>query len=101
MGSNPILAATGAPLLHRSRYAAPMAELTTLHLTAVVTREGDWYVARCLEIEATSQGETVEQALDNLRDVVEVYLEEEPAPAAPQPRRRSGACRLHPGPAQG
>jgi predicted RNase H-like HicB family nuclease len=66
-------------------YAAPVAEPTTLHLTAVVTREGDWYVARCLEIEATSQGETVEQALDNLRDVVEVYLEEEPAPAAPQP----------------
>jgi hypothetical protein len=30
-------------------------------------------------------GRNVEQALDNLRDVVEVYLEEEPAPAAPQP----------------
>jgi predicted RNase H-like HicB family nuclease len=62
-----------------------MAVPTTLHLTAAVTREGDRYVARCLEIEATSQGETVEQALDNLRDVVEVYLEEEPAPATPQP----------------
>ena len=69
----------------RSRYAALMTEPATLHLTAAVTREGDWYVARCLEIEATSQGETVEQALDNLRDVVEVYLEEEPAPATPQP----------------
>jgi predicted RNase H-like HicB family nuclease len=62
-----------------------MAESPTLHLTAVVTREGDWYVARCLEVEATSQGETIEQALANLRDVVEVYLEEEPAPALPQP----------------
>jgi predicted RNase H-like HicB family nuclease len=69
----------------RSRYAARMAEPTTLHLTAAVTHEGDWYVARCLEIEATSQGETVEQALDNLRDVVEAYLEEEPAPATPRP----------------
>jgi hypothetical protein len=29
-----------------------------LHLTAVVTREGDWYLARCLEIEVTSQSET-------------------------------------------
>jgi hypothetical protein len=38
-----------------------MAESPTLHLTAIVTREGDWYVARCLEIEATSQGETIEQ----------------------------------------
>jgi predicted RNase H-like HicB family nuclease len=62
-----------------------MAESPTLHLTAVVTREGEWYVARCLEVEATSQGETIEQALANLRDVVEVYLEEEPAPALPQP----------------
>jgi predicted RNase H-like HicB family nuclease len=50
-----------------------------------VTREGDWYVARYLEIEVTSQGETVEQALDNLRDVVEVYLEEE---RPPRPRSR-------------
>jgi predicted RNase H-like HicB family nuclease len=50
-----------------------------------VTREGDWYVARCLEIEATSQGETVEQALHNLCDVVEACLEEEPATATPQP----------------
>jgi predicted RNase H-like HicB family nuclease len=58
----------------------------TLHLTAVVAREDDWYVARCLEIEATSQGETVEQALDNLRDVVEVSLEEEPVSAAPMTR---------------
>jgi predicted RNase H-like HicB family nuclease len=53
---------------------------TVLHLAAVVTQEGDWYVARCLEIEAVSQGETIEDSLENLRDVVEVYLEEEGAP---------------------
>jgi predicted RNase H-like HicB family nuclease len=82
MGSNPILAAA---YLRRSRYPAAMAESPTLHLTAVVTKEDDWYVARCLEVEATSQGETVEQALNNLREVVEVYLEEEPAPALPHP----------------
>jgi predicted RNase H-like HicB family nuclease len=58
---------------------------STLHLTAVVTREDDWYVARCLEIEAVSQGETVEQALANLRDVVEVYLEEEGVPPTSAP----------------
>jgi predicted RNase H-like HicB family nuclease len=59
-----------------------------LHLTAVVTQEGDWYVARCLEIEAVSQGETIEESLKNLRDVVEVYLEQEgvpPGPAAAPP----------------
>jgi predicted RNase H-like HicB family nuclease len=65
------------------QYAANMSGPSpTLHLTAVVTQEGDWYVARCLEIEAVSQGETVEQALANLRDVVEVYVEEEGLPPA-------------------
>jgi predicted RNase H-like HicB family nuclease len=63
------------------RFALHMAEPTMLHLIAAVSREGDWYVARCLEVEATSQGETVQEAIANLRDVVEVYLAEEPAPA--------------------
>ena len=70
----------------RSLYAVAMSEpAQMLHLTAVVTREGEWYVARCLEIEAVSQGETVEQALANLRDVVEVYLEEDGALPFPAP----------------
>ncbi len=57
----------------------------TLHLTVVISQEGDWYVARCLEVEAVSQGETVEEALANLRDVIEVYLEEEGPPSALAP----------------
>ena len=55
---------------------------STLHLTVLITQEGDWHVARCLEIDAVSQGETAELALANLRDVVEVYLEEEGPPQA-------------------
>ena len=46
-------------------------------VSPVVTREGEWYVARSREIEAVSQGETIEQALANLREVVEIYLEDE------------------------
>jgi predicted RNase H-like HicB family nuclease len=60
------------------REPATQQELT---VTAVVTREGDWYVARCLEVEAVSQGDTVEKALAYLRDVLEVYLAEEPLPS--------------------
>jgi hypothetical protein len=33
-----------------------------------VARDGDWYVARCLEIEMASQGDTVDEALTNLRE---------------------------------
>ncbi|GHJ15844.1 MULTISPECIES: type II toxin-antitoxin system HicB family antitoxin [unclassified Micromonospora] len=49
--------------------------------TAAVHQEDDWYVARCLEIEVASQGETVDEALTNLREAVEAYLEEVENPA--------------------
>jgi hypothetical protein len=36
-------------------------------LTATVSKDGDWYVGHCLEVEVTSQGGTVDGALTNLR----------------------------------
>lgn len=51
----------------------------------MVTRDGDWYVARCLEVEVTSQGETIEAALANLGEALELYFEDEPLPAASKP----------------
>jgi predicted RNase H-like HicB family nuclease len=51
-----------------------------LHLTAAVTHEGEWYVARCLQVEVTSQGETFEEAMDNLREALELYFEDAPVP---------------------
>ncbi|MHB8554516.1 MAG: type II toxin-antitoxin system HicB family antitoxin [Candidatus Dormibacteria bacterium] len=54
-------------------------------LTAAVTREGDWHVARCLEVEVASQGRSVEEALANLKEALELYFEDAPAfsPADP------------------
>ena len=51
-------------------------------LTAAVSRDGDWYVARCLEVEVASQGETVDVALANLREALELYFEDDEVPAA-------------------
>ncbi|GAB1643939.1 type II toxin-antitoxin system HicB family antitoxin [Krasilnikovia sp. MM14-A1259] len=48
--------------------------------TAAVHQEDDWYVARCLELEVASQGETLDAALANLREAVEVFLDEAAAP---------------------
>jgi predicted RNase H-like HicB family nuclease len=48
--------------------------------TAVVYREEDVYVAECPEIGTTSQGETIEEALSNLKEATELYLEEFPIP---------------------
>ena len=44
-------------------------------LTAIIEREGDWYVALCPELDVASQGNTVEQARDNLREALELFFE--------------------------
>ena len=48
---------------------------TTLTYTAIVEREGDGYVALCPELDVASQGTTVEEAMANLREAVELFLE--------------------------
>jgi predicted RNase H-like HicB family nuclease len=49
-----------------------------VRLTATVTPDGDWYVARCLDVEVASQGPTIDEALANLREALELYFEDEP-----------------------
>jgi predicted RNase H-like HicB family nuclease len=49
--------------------------------TASVWREGDWYVAQCLEVDVASQGETKHDALKNLREALELHFEE-PTPTS-------------------
>jgi len=58
-------------------------QVATLH--AAVSRDGDWYVAQCLEVDVASQGETIEGTLANLAEALELYFEDEPVPNAPQP----------------
>jgi predicted RNase H-like HicB family nuclease len=53
--------------------------------TAVVHREGGWYVATCPEVGTVSQGETLDEAVDNLREATELYLEEFPLPDVGRP----------------
>jgi predicted RNase H-like HicB family nuclease len=56
-----------------------------VQLTAAVTHEPPWYVARCLEVEVTSQGESIEEALANLREALELYFEDAPFPESSEP----------------
>lgn len=44
--------------------------------TAIVYREGDWYVAECPEVGTASQGRTVDDAVANLKEATELYLED-------------------------
>ena len=47
-------------------------------LTALIQKEENMYIAKCPKIGTTSQGKTVEQALKNLKQATELYLEEFP-----------------------
>ncbi len=48
--------------------------------TALLHKEGNLYVAECPEVGTVSQGSTLEEALDNLKEATELYLEEFPLP---------------------
>ena len=54
----------------------------TLIFTAVLHKEEDLYVAECPEVGTVSQGYTVEEAVANLKEATELYLEEFPQPEA-------------------
>ena len=47
-------------------------------LTAIIQKEEDMYVAKCPELGTISQGRTIEEALANLKEATELYLEEFP-----------------------
>ena len=49
----------------------------TLELSAVVRREDGIYVALCPEFDVASQGKSIEEALSNLKEALELYLEDE------------------------
>jgi len=49
-----------------------------MELTAIVHKEGNMYVALCSEVGTASQGKTIEEALKNLKEATELYLEEFP-----------------------
>ena len=46
--------------------------------TAILHREDDLYIAECPEVGTVGQGHTVDEALENLKEATELYLEEFP-----------------------
>ena len=44
----------------------------------VVTRRGErWFVAECVEIPVVTQGRTIEEAIENVKEAIELYFEGE------------------------
>lgn len=47
-----------------------------LQMTIEVWQKGDWFIAKCPELDFVAQGRTREEARDNLIEVVEIQFEE-------------------------
>jgi predicted RNase H-like HicB family nuclease len=54
--------------------------MATKTFTAIIHKEEDIYVAECPEVSTVSQGESVEEAITNLKEATELCVEEFPLP---------------------
>ena len=56
-------------------FVLPGADAVTRQLTAIIQAEDGGFVALCPELDICSQGETVEEARENLREALELFFE--------------------------
>jgi predicted RNase H-like HicB family nuclease len=59
--------------------------MKSTRFNVIVQRDNDWYVAKCIDNSVASQGKTVEEALNNLKEALELYYEDEPLSELPIP----------------
>ena len=56
-------------------------------LSVVISQDGKWFVAQCLEIDVASQGKTEKEAIDNLCDALLLHFMSPVATVLPNIRR--------------
>lgn len=66
----------------------------SLGFSSIIGKEGKWYVTNCRELEIASQGESVQSALNNLREAIELLSEDENAKSTPFTGRASHKSRV-------
>ncbi len=63
--------------------------------TAILHKEEDMYIAECPEIGTVSQGDTIDDAIENLKEATAVYLEEFHEPEYEHPFLTTFEVSLH------
>ena len=48
-----------------------------MHYNVIIQKEENWYVAKCLDNNIASQGKTIEEAMENLKESLELYMQDE------------------------
>jgi len=45
--------------------------------TIIIKKEEEWFVATCIEHNIASQGKTIEEAIENLKEAIALFYEDE------------------------
>ena len=45
--------------------------------TIIIKKEEEWFVATCIENNIASQGKTIDEATENLKEAIALYYEDE------------------------
>ena len=51
-----------------------------------IWQEGEWFIAQCVQVDVASQGATEDEALENLRDALELHFSQPVATIVPHVR---------------
>ncbi len=54
--------------------------------SASISQEGEWFMAQCVQVDVASQGATEDEALENLRDALELHFSPPVATVVPHVR---------------
>lgn len=49
----------------------------SIKCNVIIQKEENWYVAKCIDNNVASQGKTIEEAMTNLKEALELYYENE------------------------
>lgn len=49
----------------------------SIKFNVIIQKEENWYVAKCIDNSVASQGKTIEEAIANLKEALELYMQNE------------------------
>ena len=49
----------------------------SIKYNVIIQKEENWYVAKCIDNNVASQGKTIEEAMTNLKEAIELYIQNE------------------------
>ena len=49
----------------------------SIKYNVIIQKEENWYVAKCIDNNVASQGKTIEESKENLKEALELYMQSE------------------------